>query len=444
MVGEVHGPAPLGHGAVISGHLLDVLLIASTAGLLAALSVLLMRRWRPLCAVFWVGVICVVPYWVGVTPKVFIPPATLAAVLIVLALLPVSGVKLHAVDALVLLLVVGFAAAFVGGTSILSVGATLLVEWVPAYVVGRLLATSLDIRWMYGVIAVGLTIVAVLALLEFLTSYNPFVHIAVDNTQFQSWAGLQTRGGQIRAEGAFGHSIALGASLGLAVPLAIGSRFRPGVKVVMVGLMSCAAIVTFSRIGMATCVLGVVLSMVFLRGGARVRTRVFALVLLVVGFAVAYPAVGSVFADAGSEATNSASYRVDLVSLVRSMRVLGLASSFQRNAAGQGYFSDYRSIDSELVLLGLTFGLLVLALVVIALIGAVVVMLRGRATPATVAIVAQIPAFATVALITQYAAFVWFVAGVAVTSQLAARPEMTDRSAGVPTEGRLPRSVVAR
>ena len=57
--------------------------------------------------------------------------------------------------------------------------------------------------------------------------------------------------------------------------------------------------------------------------------------------------------------------------------------------------------------------LAVVLLLLAILVGSVVI---GRATPASVALVAQIPAFATVALITQYAAFVWFAAGLAVSA----------------------------
>ena len=46
----------------------------------------------------------------------------------------------------------------------------------------------------------------------------------------------------------------------------------------------------------------------------------------------------------------------------------------------------------------------------------VVVVLAGRGSPAAVAVASQIPALATVALITQYFPFLWFVAGVAVSS----------------------------
>jgi hypothetical protein len=49
--------------------------------------------------------------------------------------------------------------------------------------------------------------------------------------------------------------------------------------------------------------------------------------------------------------------------------------------------------------------------------GAIWWLISGRATAPVVAVVAQIPAFATVALITQYSTLTWFVAGLAVFSQ---------------------------
>jgi hypothetical protein len=59
---------------------------------------------------------------------------------------------------------------------------------------------------------------------------------------------------------------------------------------------------------------------------------------------------------------------------------------------------------------------------------AVVLLVRGRATAPTIAIVAQIPALAAVALITQYAVFVCFMGGLAVACQMLrsipVRPEM--------------------
>ncbi|WP_426625428.1 hypothetical protein ACPPVW_05030 [Leifsonia sp. McL0607] len=131
-----------------------------------------------------------------------------------------------------------------------------------------------------------------------------------------------------------------------------------------------------------------------------------------------FPLVIAVFDEAGSEATDSANYRGDLTQLFGTMNPIGVASSAEKNSAGTLYFGNFRSIDSQLILTGLTNGVIVLAAVVAALVFGILLVLRGKATAATVALVAQIPAFATVALITQYSIFVWFVAGLAATTQL--------------------------
>jgi hypothetical protein len=57
-----------------------------------------------------------------------------------------------------------------------------------------------------------------------------------------------------------------------------------------------------------------------------------------------------------------------------------------------------------------------LALFVLMLVICAWVVISGRGSPAAVAVLSQIPALATVALITQYAQFLWFVAGVAVAA----------------------------
>ena len=100
------------------------------------------------------------------------------------------------------------------------------------------------------------------------------------------------------------------------------------------------------------------------------------------------------------------------------MSLIGEAADSRRTAAGETRFGAFHSIDSALIYFGLTNGLIPLALVVTVLLAALLLALRGRATPATLAIVAQLPAVATVALITQYAMFFWVVCGLAVSSQL--------------------------
>jgi hypothetical protein len=407
----------------VSAGRLELLLLASVALGGAAVALMLMRHWPRLAVIAWVSTICFVPYWAGVTVKVFVPPSTMIAVLVVAAIVPVRGFRFHIADMVPTLLLVGFLIAAFTGASSLTAGFTLMVEWIPAYVVGRLLATSIDVTWIYGVIAVAFSVVAVLAILEFLTKTNLFVGFAVPGPKYSLWGVLQVRGGELRAETAFGHSIALGASLALAIPCALGSRFRQIAKLTMVALMLAASVLTFSRLGMVSAVFGLVLCVVFLRNGMSRRERLLVSAILVAAAAAAVPFISTVFDSAGTEATGSADYRGGLLSTVDAMNPLGLASSYERSPTGEVFFSGFRSIDSALILIGLTFGLLALGLIIIALAAAVVTMLRGRATPATIAVVAQIPVLTSVALITQYAAFAWFMVGLAATSQMIARDQ---------------------
>jgi hypothetical protein len=187
----------------------------------------------------------------------------------------------------------------------------------------------------------------------------------------------------------------------------------------MVLTMLVATVYTFSRIGMICALLGVALSVLFMRDAISRRARIILTSGVLIVSAVLFPLVSAVFDDAGAEASDSANYRGDLTSLFGTMNLVGVASSAQKNSAGSLYFGNFRSIDSQLILTGLTNGLIVLIAVLVALAFGVLLVLRGKASPATIALVAQIPAFATVALITQYSIFVWFVAGLAATTQLA-------------------------
>ena len=101
---------------------------------------------------------------------------------------------------------------------------------------------------------------------------------------------------------------------------------------------------------------------------------------------------------------------------------------------GETYYGSFQSIDSELVLTGLRFGAVPLLVLLATAAACLISLLPGRATPAAVAIAAQVPAFATVALITQYGFLVWFVAGVAVTAHQREEPsEFEDLSTTLDT-----------
>ncbi|MGO4592523.1 hypothetical protein AB4Z18_01750 [Leifsonia sp. 2TAF2] len=409
----------------LSGALVDRMLLLAVAVGVAALGFLVLRRSPKLAVATWIVVLCFAPIWagfgIGFNGNYYLPPASAAAFLVVAALLPIRRFRLSWMDALMTLVVVAALCSILVGNAGIALGAAIIVVtyFVAGYIVGRVAPLRVDPAWVHGAIAVTFTIVAVLAIIEGLTHWNPFVLLKTGNSLYSIWGTIQERGGVPRAEGAFGHSIALGASLAMAVPLTLASPFRLWVRCLMVLTMVVATVYTFSRIGMISALLGVALSVLFMRDAISRRARIAITTAVVIVSAVLFPLVSAVFDDAGSEATESADYRGDLTSLFGTMNLVGVAQSAQKNSAGSLYFGNFRSIDSQLILTGLTNGLIVLIAVVVALAFGILLVIRGKASPATIALVAQIPAFATVALITQYSIFVWFIAGLAATTQLA-------------------------
>jgi hypothetical protein len=151
-----------------------------------------------------------------------------------------------------------------------------------------------------------------------------------------------------------------------------------------------------------------------------------------------------VFAAAGSEATNSADYRLELLHLLPALQPFGWASSAYQLASGQVVLANVpssdgllHSIDNGLLLVGLSYGWVPMLVVLLGLVVALGCLFSGRVTAPTIALLAQIPAFATVALITQYSTFTWFVAGLAVFSQ-SVTPRRGERSAPAQTRRALP------
>ena len=379
---------------------------------------LLARRVPRVGVILWFVSVCFAPYWVGVGIGPYWPPTTIIGLLLIFSVTKLRAPRLTAWDFGVFAFGTLAFVAYAIDVITLAEMFVVLAVWVVAFVGGRVIVGRVSLSWIYATVAVCFTIVAILAIIEFLTGHNFFADFKVSNSAYASWAPPQYRGGALRAEGAFGHSIALGASIALALPLVMASPFRVWIRTVMVLLMMAAVVVTFSRGGMVCAVLAIVLSILFLR--EEVPRKLKAALIVCGGIAAVglYSLVITVFTAAGSEATNSATYRGDLTTLISQFNLLGLTNVYQKNAQGEVFFGNFHSIDSALILLGLTYGMIALAIIIVILIGASVAVVRRRATPATVAIVAQIPAFATVALITQYGAFVWFIGGLAVSTQL--------------------------
>lgn len=398
-------------------------ILGSPDGLSAALVVLALGAvyvvvvsGRPVLAVVGcVAALCLVPPWVGAGFGVFVTPLLAASLGAVVALWRGSDMRLRTFDAALLLVLGAVAVGFVAGIVTLERAFAAVVGWGIAYLTGRIIGMRVAPADVATVVAVAFGVVATLAILEFFTRNNFFVDIRMGGGGgYARWSGIRWRGGVPRAEGAWGSAIALGGALAMSVPFIWVSRLRSGVKALVLTAVAFAAVVTFSRIGMISTILAVV-GCLFLLGSAVTPTfRKVVAALLVVGAAIAVPLTSDVFTAAGDEASNSADYRGDLLSLVPEMSWLGGTGSMSVDAAGETRYGSFGSIDSAPILVGLDYGILPLLVLVVASLVAFVVVLRTRRNAALVAVVAVIPGLTSVAFITQFTTMFWLCVGLAV------------------------------
>lgn len=404
-------------------------------GLATAVALGIAIRWRPkLGLLAWFVVLAFVPVWMGITVKLYFMPVTLVGIVALLAIVPrfvgrSEPIRLGVADLIVAALFVSCLVPILTGGSTRATVFVLLTNWLIPFLVGRLFPALVGVEWIYTAVAIIFAVVAVGLLVEYLTNFNPFVTLLPrGNDLYTTWGTIQTRGDRPRAEWAFGHSIAAGSAVALAMPLTIAARLPAWLRMLMVLIMGAGVVVTLSRVSMIGAALGVVIMAVLARGlAARIRVAI----ILGVGVLVAAlgPFVSSTIADAGSEAGNSASYRGWLFSLVPHIAPIGFSPAGTHGADGQLYFGGFKSIDSELIYLGLLYGWFALMIGVIGLLVVIGTVVARKATPATVAIAAQIPALATVAFITQYTDFFWFALGLAVFTHAATRATATDHAA---------------
>ena len=364
--------------------------------------------------VLWILVLFLVPVWVGVTAGPHWP----AIVLVTLVLLAAnwSRVPLHPAD--------GFMAAFGGfvlvllalGEVDLGAAVTVFLEWTIPYIWGRVVLARVPASWVSGAISAAALIAAILAIIEFATSFNPFILIPGPEPLYSSWNTLQLRGGVLRAEGAFGHSIALGATLAMSSAFVIHASWRSMPKVLTIAIIVAATVLTFSRAGQITMVLTLMAAIVLLPGLSR-RFRITITALGVLGVGIAFPIVESVLGAAGDEADGSADYRTDLLVLIQQVELFGNAGDWQSLVAGDfylGFFAD--SVDNTLVLALLRYGLVPTSLMAAVIIcAAVMILRRQQRSPAALAVACQLPSLVVVALITQYGVALWFCVGLAVS-----------------------------
>lgn len=175
--------------------------------------------------------------------------------------------------------------------------------------------------------------------------------LKMNNAAYLEWSPQQIRGGMLRVDGAFGQSIAFGASLALAIPLVLAAKIPWRHRMTIVTLILATEVVTFSRTGMMSAALAIGFSLLGRNDmTARLRALVVTATSLIVVIAV--PLLLNTYADAGTEATGSADYRLRLTELIPDISTLGLSSVAHVAPDGTLFFGQFRSIDSEVILMG--------------------------------------------------------------------------------------------
>ena len=392
---------------------MGAVLLFAIAFVPAVVVAVLLRSAPRLTFAIWVVVLFFVPIWVGANAGIFFSAIT-AVTLLCLASGSLHGLRWTTIDSIVLLFAVLITGSLLLGGVELGHFLTAVIDWLVPYAWGRIVLARLGMEFITSTIATMTVIAAVLGLVEFASGVNIFSLIHFSNNAYALWSPLQARGGFLRVEGAFGHSIAFGAALSIGSVFTLAARWHLAVRVVALAVIGGAIVTTLSRIGLISFALGLVLSIAFLGRVLAPRVRTLIAGLAIAGAFAAVPFISDVLVEAGSEAEGSALYRLDLLGLLSHMAPVGLSPDYSVLANGQVYIGTFQSIDSGLLLLGLQLGYIPLALVVISLISAVV-LLFTRANIALVALVAQIPTLATVALITQLPYLLWFVAGLGVS-----------------------------
>lgn len=393
-----------------------VTMVIGLIGLCALVVVALFMRAMPTTTfVVWALVLFFVPVWIGQTlgNSFFVSAITVVTLLALVAL----GGRLRPApsDLFVAILVVLALTQHVLGIVTLSSTVTTLLEWVLPYAWGRLLLSRVSATVVTHWLALCAVVAAALAVVEFLTATNFFVLLKAGNSLYTVWGPLQERAGVLRAEGAWGHSIALGGALAMSSPFVLVAPWKARLRLLALAVVTAGTVLTFSRVGILTLAFSVVLALLLLPQVGR-HLRIIVPTISLGLAAVLVPVLSGVFAQAGTEAEGSASYRGDLFSLFAYVPVFGAAPNFRGTTISGTYLGGFaNSTDNAVLLTGLRLGWVALIAFAVPLVLVLVsVLIPRRATPASVAIAAQVPTLFVVALITQYAVYFWFLTGLAV------------------------------
>ena len=114
---------------------------------------------------------------------------------------------------------------------------------------------------------------------------------------------------------------------------------------------------------------------------------------------------------------------------MRQLKPLGLSPVYQKSGDSVSW-GGYSSIDNHLLLTALRFGWLPVVLIMVGLLVYGFRAVVQRSNPAQIALLSLIPAYGTVAFITQIGTVVWLIAGMAASAQVSVLLENRNKTTG--------------
>ena len=354
--------------------------------------------------VVWLLSMATVPIWINVELTVTVPLHCIVALMAITANISRVELAITKYDMyFAAFLAVALAAVLLGGPSV-TPWTLILVRWGIPYFAVRVLVSATGTRFAVNAIAAVLGSVGWLAVLELMLAWHPFVGWDLGGLEYETWHVIQVRHGGDRSEWAFGHSLALGGALAISIPFVARSSFSVLLRIVLLAGAGGGILATGSRGALVAAAFTAAICVLYLAKRTIVRVAAFALVLPAVMFVAprVLPILETWARGTSDEEQGSFAHRGLLY------------SSYLPRIEWFGTSAENLSIDSQVMYIGLGFGWVVLVLAVIPVAISSIRLVSGRASTAEIAIVGQIPLFATVALITQYESIVFLVAGIAV------------------------------
>ena len=411
----------------------------AAAALLGLLGALLALRRPQTALLVAVGIAVLVPFYDGrylVGSVGLSPAAACGLVLVPAAIAAASGVRLHGLDVAVgALVLLRCMSALVNAEGPLGATVNVLLTTALPYVVFRCLTLDADVPRRLAVVVVTTAVpLAALGVYERNGGPNPLFTLVRPELEAAQWARPELRSGGIRAEATFGHPIALGMFLALALLLAVVLAVTVHSVLVRLALLASGAALllgltaTLSRGPLLVAGVGVVgWLMVNLRrvDVLRVGAALVAVVVVAVGTPVLGTLEGLQRSSTGATAeARSAEYRLQVLQVAlepEQFSLLGLPAQGAPVTEAVVRRTGLKSIDSELAVVHLTSG--ALALGAFLLVGVLVLgtALRRRLPVVesawAVGMAAAFLNLTTVALLTQYEELFWgftaLVAGIA-------------------------------